>query len=66
MTEASFIEDMCFLSIMDKEASKDVGNSWVASLPFRAPWSGPPNNHTQALDRLNFLQDAFKKKIKLN
>lgn len=53
---------MQFLDIMDSGVYKDEGNSWVAPLTFRAqrPWL--PNNRAQALDRLNSLQQSFRRK----
>lgn len=62
--QAMSIDDKAFLTIMDNEVYQNQENSWVASLPFRYPRRGLPDNREQALKRLCSLRKTLEKKPK--
>lgn len=55
------IEDIEFLSLMDKEQEKDCERSWTAPLPFKKQRQQLPNNRPQALKRAKILADNLRR-----
>lgn len=53
--EAPSIEDVQFLTFIDREVHQDEKNIWVAPLPFRTWRPQVPSNRLQALKRLHSL-----------
>ena len=56
------IEDMKFLSIMNKDMVKNASHSWVAPLPFKVPRPRLPDNKDMASKRFLALQRSLEKK----
>lgn len=59
---APSVEDLSFLSMMEKEFFKNSTNSWVAPLPFRNPRRRLPNNREYAMSRFRSLRRTLEKR----
>jgi hypothetical protein len=55
-------EDRQFLKIVEEGIHKNASGNWEMPLPFRSENIVMPNNRAQALNRLNGLLRAFKRK----